>query len=231
MRLPSVSFVLAAWVLTSLWPGGTAARAAAHTPSAPVGCFERAGAEAPGEVSPPPAARPAPVPTPLDARGRAVAGRSYADVFRILSAENECSRFFGGPAKAVEAFNQFARRLSMRSLGNRLVAIRMSGVYSYHQNSATGASYRLFDEATLNLDGPLAPQASRASAPRMVIGSFPAQSPQGRALILLHELGHLVQRPDGKWLLPNDGSDYALSQRNTKEVEAHCVEQLRGVRD
>ncbi|HWS54057.1 MAG TPA: hypothetical protein VN228_08025, partial [Pyrinomonadaceae bacterium] len=195
----------------------------------PVGCVERAGAEVP-EVSLPPAARPAPVPTPLDARGLAVE-KSYAAVFRILSGENRCSRFFGGPAKAAEAFNQFARRLSMRPLGNRLVAIRMSGGFAYYRNSLTGASYRLFDEATLNLDGPLGPDAARPSAPRMAVGSFAAHTAQGGALILLHELGHIVQGPDGDWLLPNDGFDHALSARNTRTVEAHCVEQLKAVRD
>ena len=88
-----------------------------------------------------------------------------------------------------------------------------------------------FDEATLNLDGPLGPDAARPSAPRMLIGSFPAHTAQGHALILLHELGHLVYGPGGDWLLPNDGSDYALSARNTLAVEAHCVEQLKTVRD
>lgn len=224
MRLPSVSLAFAVGLLMHLAPGAPEACADGAAATASVGCVERAGAEAPE------AARPAPVPTPLDARGLAVE-RSYAAVFRILSEENRCSRFFGGPAKAAEAFNQFARRLSTRPLGNRLVAIRMTGNFSYYRNGTTGASYRLFDEATLNLDGPLGPDAARPSAPRMVIGSFPAHTTQGHALILLHELGHLVQGPGGDWLLPNDGFDYALSARNTSRVEAHCVEQLKAVRE
>jgi len=229
MRLPSVSLAFALGLLTHLPPGTPEAGAAPDAPARAVGCVERAGASAP-EAAPPPAARPAPVPTPLDARGLAVE-RSYAAVFRILSEENRCSRFFGGPAKATEAFNQFARRLNARPLRDRLVAIRMSGAYAYYQSNSSGAFYRLFEEATLNLDGPLGPDSARPASARMMVGSFPAHTAQGRALILLHELGHLVQGPDGDWLLPNDGSDYALSARNSKEVEAHCVEQLRAVPD
>jgi hypothetical protein len=227
MRLPGVSFALAAGLLFQISP--LAGLAAAHGPSAPAGCLCRGEAET-SEFSTPAPARPAPVPTPLDARGLAVAG-AYGAVFRILSAENGCSRFFGGPAGAVEAFNQLARRLSIRPLGDRTVAIRMAGQFAHYRNSTTGAAYRLFDEATVNLNGPFGPDAGRPAAPRMWVGRFPAHTRQGQALILLHELGHLVRGPDGDWLLPNDGFDHALSARNTRTVEAHCVEQLRGVRD
>jgi hypothetical protein len=43
--------------------------------------------------------------------------------------------------------------------------------------------------------------------------------------MLLHELGHLIRGPAG-WLLPNDGGDAALSDRNTRTVESRCSEQL-----
>lgn len=227
MRLPSVSFALAAVLTLQVSPLAPPARAAAHAPATSAGCASRGEAE-PLKVSA--LAPPAPVPTPLDARGLAVAG-SYGAVFRILSAENGCSRFFGGPAKAVEAFNQLARRLHLRPLPDRRVAIRMGGSFAHYENNSTGAAYRLFNEATVNLNGPFGPDAGRPAAPRMWVGRFAAHTRQGQALILLHELGHLVRGPDGDWLLPNDGFDHALSARNTRRVEAHCVEQLKGVRD
>lgn len=219
MRLPGVSLAFALGVLVH----------AAHAPAAATNCMNLSDPTT-AEVVLPVAAPPAPVPTPLDARRLAVE-QSYAAVFRILSAENGCSRFFGGPAKAAEAFNQLARRLTRRPLGDPKVAVRMSGDYTLYRNNGTGATYRLFEEATVNLDGPLGPEASWPSAARMQVGRFAAHTPPGRALILLHELGHLVTGPRGDWLLPNDGRDFALSERNTREVEAHCVEQLKAVRD
>jgi hypothetical protein len=229
MRLPYVSFALAAWVAWLAWPGAPAARAAAHEPSLATRCMEPSEPR-PAEDVLPAAARPRPVPTPLDARHVAVQD-TYADVFAILSRENECSRFFGGPAMAAEAFNQFARSLRSSPLGDPKVAIRMSGAYTYYQSHETGATYRLFERATINRDGPFAPQARMDSAARMRVGRYGAHTRPGRALILLHELGHLVQGQDGGWLLPNDGSDYPLSQRNTEKVEAHCIEQLKAIRD
>lgn len=232
MRLPCVSLAFAVGALIHAAPAAGLARAAAHEPVLATRCMDLSDPKITEDAPPPaaPAPRPAPVPTPLDARQLAVKD-SYKDVFAILSEENECSRFFGGPLNAVEAFNRFARQLSSSPLNNPKVAIRMWGSYTHYRNHETGAAYRLFDRAAINLDGPLGPQASPGAATRMQVGSYAAHTPQARALILLHELGHLVQGPGGEWLLPNDGSDYLLSQRNTQEVEARCLEQLKAIRD
>jgi hypothetical protein len=232
MRLPSVSLAFAVGALMHAAPAAVGARAAAaNEPVVATRCMDLTDPKTVEDAPPPPAAsRPAPVPTPLDARRLAVAD-SYKDVFVILSEENECSRFFGGPAKAVEAFNQFARRLNSGPLGDPKVAIRMSGGYTHYQNHQTGAAYRLFEQATINRDGPLGPQMSLTWAARMQVGRYAAHTPQARALVLLHELGHLVRGPGGRWLLPDDGHDHPLSTRNTQEVEAHCLEQLKAVRD
>jgi hypothetical protein len=53
------------------------------------------------------------------------------------------------------------------------------------------------------------------------LGTRPA-----RALILLHELGHLIRGEDGKWLLPDDGNDDRQSRANTQRVQAVCRAQL-----
>ena len=47
--------------------------------------------------------------------------------------------------------------------------------------------------------------------------------------MFLHELGHVVAREDGGWVLPNDGDDYVQSERNTRKVEEICSEQLAAI--
>jgi hypothetical protein len=173
-------------------------------------------------------ALPLPVPTPFGAAAVKLADRkSYEDAYGILSRDNSCSRFFGGPAFAVEVLNSFALRLRRKHLGDGELAIRMSGDYDNYRNLRTGGAYRLFKEASLNTAGPFSRRAEvGATAREQVIGRFPARSRQGRALVLLHEMGHLIRGPGGAWLLPNDGRDAAQSARNTLAVEARCVEQL-----
>jgi hypothetical protein len=228
MRLPGLSFALVVWVFLYLC-SAPALRTHAATGCMSLGEPETMDLSAPHHAEDvlPAAARPRPVPTPLDAR-KLAHRESYEDVFEILSRENRCSGFFGGPARAVEAFNQFAGRLANRNLGTPTVAIRMAGSYTRYQNHETGASYRIFDSAVINRDGPFGPRMP--SAARMQVGRYQAHTPQARALVLLHELGHLLETRSGDWLLPNDGDDPALSERNTREVEAHCAEQLKAIR-
>jgi len=226
MRLSKISLAVAAGTLIQLFlyapaAAGDCCRAAEGTETKLFDEVRTEGAAVPE-------ARPVPVPTPLDARAERLADReSYADVFRVLKGDNPCSGFFGGPARAVTAFNDFERQLRARSFGAGATSIRMSGHYSVYTDKENGASYRLFDEAVINRDGPF---ISRASAARMHVGSFRANTRQARALMLLHELGHLIRGADGNWLLPNDGNDEALSDLNTKTVESHCEEQLLAIK-
>ena len=60
----------------------------------------------------------------------------------------------------------------------------------------------------------------------MQVGRFAAETRQAKALLLLHEMGHLVGTPDGGWLLPSDGGNPELSERNTRTVESQCLKQL-----
>jgi hypothetical protein len=221
MRRSVVAF--AAWLLLMLQP--CAARAAAC-------CLEEVALRSPApfdegraeavEVAAPPAAAAA-APTPLDLSSEEVADKpSYSDVFSVLKDDNACSRFFGGPESAVTVFNQFTRRLRPKSLGANAVGVVMSGEYTLFQDMKTGQSYRLFEKASLNSDGPFRAQGKT----RMRVGGFPAESRQARALMLLHELGHLIKGKDGRWLLPNDGGNAALSESNTREVESHCRAEL-----
>ncbi|MCA1634348.1 MAG: hypothetical protein LC802_11815 [Acidobacteria bacterium] len=172
------------------------------------------------------------VPAPIDLAAEKLADEeSYMDVYHILKEENSCSRFFGGSAGALEAFNDFARQLRKKALGDGALAIRMKGRYTIYRNNLTGASFRLFEEAAINSNGPFFIRIPFAQAARVHIGRFLIPSRGARALTLLHELGHLVRGADGEWLLPNDGGDRRLSERNTREVEGRCLEQLMTLGD
>jgi len=50
-----------------------------------------------------------------------------------------------------------------------------------------------------------------------------------RALILLHELGHLIQDENGDWLIPDDGFDGRQSKANTLRVQQMCRKELDGL--
>jgi hypothetical protein len=224
MRRPVVPFAFFAWVVLMLQP--CAARAAAccleevalRTPAP----FDEGRAEAVEEAAPPAVASPAP--TPLDLSSGQVADKpSYKDVFRVLKDDNACSRFFGGPRLAVTVFNEFALQLRLKRLGQNYIGVVMTGEYTNYLDMRTGRSYRLFGQASLNSEGPF---RTRVSKVRMRVGSFPAETRQARALMLLHELGHLIRGKDGRWLLPNDGGDPVLSEGNTERVESHCRAEL-----
>jgi hypothetical protein len=180
----------------------------------------------------PPLASALPAPTPLDALVLKLADKeSYEDVFHVLKDDNSCSRFFGGPHRSVKVFNQLARQLRRKALGAGSVAVRMSGDYTNFHDALTGASYRLFEKATINSNGPFATRVPPVWSSPKYIGRFQAHSRQARALTLLHELGHLIEGADGEWLLPNDGGNVGLSYNNTRTVESHCAGQLLALKD
>ncbi len=150
---------------------------------------------------------------------------TYMDVFNILKEDNSCSRFFGGSLQAVEAFNAFISRLQKNPLANAFIGVRMGGNFTRFHNRQTGARYRLFDEAAINSEGPFFQMPTQSLQPPL-IGSFHAHTRQARALILLHELGHLVYDRGGQLVLPNDGDDLRLSLLNTRTVENQCINEL-----
>jgi len=230
MRSPVVSFACAAGALVIVL--SCAASAAGVTDDAC--CYESlesesaapdvgavvAGGGARAEAAPPPA------PQLLPPAGLADAA-SYADAFRVLGGENSCSRFYGGPRLALTVLNSLALQLRRRALGPGPVGIKMSGDYTIYRDGASGGTYRLFGEAFINTSGPFLLRVVLPRAPRMQVGGFAAETRQAKALLLLHELGHLVLAPGGNgWLLPDDGGDARLSERNTQTVESQCLKQL-----
>ena len=152
--------------------------------------------------------------------------QAYGDVFTILSDQNTCSSFYGGSRNATTVLNEFVPLVQSHRLLKEL-SFQMTGRARIIHNPITGLSYRLFDRATVNSDGSF--YHRRLDMLRRFpadVGSFLPGTRQARALILLHELGHLIEGDDGAWLIPDDGHDGAVSNRNTLVIQHACRVQL-----
>ena len=99
-------------------------------------------------------------------------------------------------------------------------------------NAENGLRYRLFKKAEINLDGPFYLSnnlPNRWSIPN--VGDFSPSTREARVTVLLHELGHLVRKSNGEYLLVNDGTDFGISQQNTDRIITVCREQIRSLRN
>jgi hypothetical protein len=155
--------------------------------------------------------------------------QAYQDVFKILSNQNTCSRFYGGPRAATTVFNGFATRVKSRPL-LREVSFQMTGGARLLRDPATGRSYRLFDRTMVNTNGSF--YQRRADLMRNFpsdVGNFAPGSRPARALILLHELGHLIEGENGEWLIPDDGFNDQQSKANTLRVQEACRKELKAL--
>jgi hypothetical protein len=154
--------------------------------------------------------------------------QAYLDSFSILRYENSCSQFYGGPL-AIAALNRLTEQLRPTRLEQR-IGIRMKGETTIITSALTGFTFRLFDRAEVNLEGAFYQGnmlPGRGRVPR--IGPFEPNTREARVTTLLHELGHLVRKADGQWVLPNDGSNLADSEENTRRVLDVCGEQIRAL--
>ena len=152
--------------------------------------------------------------------------KAYIDVYKILSDQNMCSEFYRGPRTATTVLNGFVTRVKSKSL-LREVSFEMAGSPRIIRDPATGASYRLFEKTMVNINGSF--YQRRADPMRKFpsdVGSFAPGSRAARALILLHELGHLIQDDNGEWLIPDDGFDGRQSKENTLRVQQACRKEL-----
>ena len=152
--------------------------------------------------------------------------QAYVDVFKILSNQNTCSDFYRGPRTATTVLNGFVIRVKSQSL-MREVSFEMAGRPRVIRDPATGASYRLFEKTMVNINGSF--YQRRADPMRKFpsdVGNFSPGSRAARALILLHELGHLIQDDNGEWLIPDDGFDGRQSKENTLRVQQACRKEL-----
>ena len=152
--------------------------------------------------------------------------KAYLDAFSILREDNQCSRFYGGP-RAIEALNQLKLQLK-RGYFDRSVALRMQGKTSFTTNDGSGLSYRVFDKAELNINGPFyKPNLYLPAAFVPAIGEFSPNTREARVTILLHELGHMIRTSSNSYLLPDDGANSSISEQNTMRVIAVCRQQIK----
>jgi hypothetical protein len=154
--------------------------------------------------------------------------RAYLDAYKVLDSGNSCGSFFGGAARSV--LEELVLRLREQTILDTRIGIRMSGRFTMQLEPNERIEYRLFERADVNTVGPFYRTKSFPSeqyVPNM--GSFGANTREARVLILLHELGHLIKRNDGRWLIPDDGDDPQLSRLNTMTVESKCTEQIRSL--
>ena len=151
---------------------------------------------------------------------------AYLDAFSILKEDNTCSAFYGGPP-SIEVLNRLKQQLKPAYLDST-VAVRMTGKTMRVTSLQYPLSYRLFEKAELNLRGPFyRGEACHSDRSVTIVGSFLPNTREARVTILLHELGHLIERRNKQWLLPNDGNSDHLSRENTERVIAVCDKQIR----
>ena len=156
--------------------------------------------------------------------------QAYSDVYNILSDQNTCSNFYGGRRAATTVLNAFVSQIKYEQV-YREISFRMGGRLTLVQDNAAGVSYRLFDRTAVNTNGSF--YQRRADPMRNVpadVGTFLPGSRPARALILLHELGHLIRGRNGAWLIPDDGYDPATSKANTLRIEKMCRAQLEALK-
>jgi len=152
--------------------------------------------------------------------------QAYIDVFKILSDQNTCSDFYRGPRTATTVLNGFVRRVKSQTL-LRDVSFEMVGSPRIIRDPATGASYRLFEQTMVNTNGSFYQRRGNPMSKfPSNVGNFAPGSRAARALILLHELGHLIQDENGEWLIPDDGFDGRQSKENTLRVQQMCRKEL-----
>lgn len=156
--------------------------------------------------------------------------KTYLDAFTILQESNTCSMFFGGPRIATSVLNSLYPRLETALLDNH-VGIRMSGPITVVTDYQTGFRYRLFKKASINALGPFYRSADeRHHGFFQKIGNYTANTREARVTMLLHELGHLLLGPDGRWLLTDDGDDHTKVEANTTAIMKTCNEQIKSLR-
>jgi hypothetical protein len=152
--------------------------------------------------------------------------QAYSDVFNILSSQNACSDFYGGPHTATTVLNGFVTSVQSQPL-LREVSFQMAGHPRIIRDPSTGAVFRLFELTRVNINGSF--YQRRTDPMRKFpsnVGNFSPGSRGARALILLHELGHLIQGEDGDWLIRDDGFNGEQSQANTLRVQQMCRREL-----
>ena len=162
-----------------------------------------------------------------------IISRAVDDVKGILDGDNPCSKFFGGSKGSLEALGRLAALLKPGPIQDTKVGIRQDGAQSIFINAQTGFKYRLFANATVNNRGAFFTTFDVSSSPIKPLpnyGGFAPNTREVRAIMILHELAHLVYGSDGNPLIPNDKDDPNRSETNTSIVEKECGDLIRNLK-
>jgi hypothetical protein len=145
--------------------------------------------------------------------------------------DSTCSRFFGGPI-VTRVLDRMVDQLRQEPLPSTRVGMKMYGAVTEVTDAPTGFSYRLFENATVNSNGPFYKRKRDPSEDFVPnVGSFAPNTREARVSILLHELAHLVRAPDRRLLIPDDGSNPEQSVWNTETIETNCGDQIRALKN
>lgn len=150
---------------------------------------------------------------------------AYRDAFEILSRQNRCSEFYGGPAIARVVLNELVSHVQYGYLPVS-ISFEMKGAGTFVTDLSTGAVYRRFEKMTVNYHGAFYKDRDLNIEKTPRVGAFPPNTRPARTLILLHEMGHLI-RKNGAWLIPDDGGDWWRSIENTRVIEQTCRQELQ----
>jgi RHS repeat-associated protein len=180
---------------------------------------------------------------PSQSREARLLQEAIQDVIDILSGDSECSKLFRGTV-GIDALN---------SINFTIQPITRPGERSPVNNGNIGISMRVTDEIPANMQYRIPVSAivnsiggffqsayidtsSGSPVTRNVpnFGGYGSNNRAVRALMLLHEIGHLILAGvgDGKpfWLLLDDTGNTSLSEQNTETVVNACREQLDRLR-
>lgn len=183
--------------------------------------------DAPSVVEPSKSGKPESQPPTLVSQDKAF-GTAYYDTVSILSSNNACSDFFGGPA-AVGVFNELVSRIRKEALSAG-IGMRMLGPTTNVYDTRNKRNYRLFSKVYVNSRGPFYRKKATLWEPTVSkVGKFEPSTKEARVLMLLHELGHVMKGSDGQWLLPDDGKDEGISRANSYKIEDVCGDELNNL--
>lgn len=135
----------------------------------------------------------------------------------ILSQDNDCSRFFGGPQSATTILGVLRSSLQFGALSNPVIGISMTVVAPSSANlhpAGNGFMYREPQNAILNING--------IFFHTRVLAEYLSNTLAGRLVQLFHEEAHLTVTPTGALRIPNDGFAGVVSRLNTGTVLAAC---------
>lgn len=176
---------------------------------------------------------------PADSK-QAKIDRAIADAKAILQRGGQCATFFkdgySGTEGGVSALDALGGKLTPGTLSSSEndVGIKQSGSQSIVTYAPDGTQYRLFANAVVNNNGPFFsafyPGTNRVRPRIGSTSAYLAGSRQAQALMVLHELAHLIrQAGGGGYLIPDDGTDPAQSRANTDTVDAACHDDIEAV--